>query len=273
MKWFKHDGHARSDDKIEKLLIKYGVEGYGLYFYCVEIIAGNISSENITFELKHDAETIAARLKMDTLKVEEIMKFMINQGLFQINPATERIMCIGLAKRLDNSMRQSQELKNIIETTDFKKLQEIAKNFKQTRLEETRKEENKDNTLSRVDTLVEAQKDEKEQIPYKKIVTLLNRECNTNYRHTTQATQRLIKARWNEGWREEDFETVIKAKAKVWLNDPKMVQYLRPQTIFGSKFEGYLQAARQTYGQKKKCEECKVDFPYHLPSCSKVKEE
>ena len=45
MKWFMHEGNARSDSKIEKLLIKYGVEGYGLYFYCVEIIAGNLSSD------------------------------------------------------------------------------------------------------------------------------------------------------------------------------------------------------------------------------------
>ena len=49
MKWFMHEGNARSDSKIEKLLIKYGVEGYGLYFYCVEIILFSLPCNSFTY--------------------------------------------------------------------------------------------------------------------------------------------------------------------------------------------------------------------------------
>ena len=57
--------------------------------------------------------------------------------------------------------------------------------------------------------------------------------------------RQLIKARFNEGATYDDFELVIKYKAKKWLEDAKMVSYLRPQTLFGTKFEGYLQEAKR----------------------------
>jgi len=81
----------------------------------------------------------------------------------------------------------------------------------------------------------------KDKIPYKSIIDHLNATCGTNYRHTTEATRRLIRARWNEGWREDDFRYVIDLKAKEWGRDEKMVKFLRPQTLFGTKFESYRQ--------------------------------
>ena len=50
----------------------------------------------------------------------------------------------------------------------------------------------------------------------------------------------LIKARLNEGFTEDDFKYVIKVKSEEWKQDEKMCKYLRPETLFGTKFEGYL---------------------------------
>lgn len=141
MKWFKHSGNARGDNKIEKLILKYGVIGYGLYFYCVEIIAGNLQSEDITFELKHDAETIAGRLQMDTLKVEEIMRWMVNEKLFQIHPSTKRIMCLGLLKRLDTSMSRNPEMLKLRNSAEYASLRESMQVAASCIPEETRREE------------------------------------------------------------------------------------------------------------------------------------
>ena len=44
----------------------------------------------------------------------------------------------------------------------------------------------------------------------------------------------------NEGFTEDDLLKVIDIKSKTWLHDPEMNKYLRPQTLFGNKFEGYL---------------------------------
>lgn len=76
-------------------------------------------------------------------------------------------------------------------------------------------------------------------IPYEEIVDHLNKVTNAKYRSTTRKTKDLIKARWNEGFVLDDFKVVIDHKSSQWLNS-KMEIYLRPNTLFGSKFEGYL---------------------------------
>lgn len=78
------------------------------------------------------------------------------------------------------------------------------------------------------------------EIPYVEIIDYLNRSCDTKFRASTQKTKSLIRARWNEGFRFEHFTQVIHQKKIQWLNDPKMGKYLRPETLFGTKFESYL---------------------------------
>lgn len=75
---------------------------------------------------------------------------------------------------------------------------------------------------------------------YSDIVRYLNQVCGTSYRENSQATKRLIDARTNEGFSLDDFKTVIDNKHLEWGNDFKMRQFLRPETLFGTKFESYL---------------------------------
>ena len=83
-------------------------------------------------------------------------------------------------------------------------------------------------------------KQKSQKIPYEKIIDYLNRKTNSHYRPTSKATKRLIKARYNEGFTDADFKTVIDKKCTEWLQDANMAQYLRPETLFGTKFEAYL---------------------------------
>ena len=76
----------------------------------------------------------------------------------------------------------------------------------------------------------------------REIVEYLNLKAGTNYRPTTQKTKDKIIARLNENWKVEDFKTVIDKKCADWLGDEKMEQFLRPETLFGTKFESYLNA-------------------------------
>lgn len=76
-------------------------------------------------------------------------------------------------------------------------------------------------------------------IPYKEICEYLNNKSNSNYRHTTKKTKDLIKARFNEKFTLEDFKVVIDKKCSEWMNT-EMQKYLRPETLFGAKFESYL---------------------------------
>lgn len=75
---------------------------------------------------------------------------------------------------------------------------------------------------------------------YKEIIDYLNLKAGTSYRSTSKATQSLIKARLNESFSIEDFKTVIDKKVFAWLQDENFSKYLRPTTLFGTKFESYL---------------------------------
>ena len=72
------------------------------------------------------------------------------------------------------------------------------------------------------------------------IIGYLNEICCTSYQPNAKETKRLIKARLNDGFTVDDFKAVIYKKAKQWKDDPKMCGFLRPQTLFGTKFESYL---------------------------------
>ena len=71
------------------------------------------------------------------------------------------------------------------------------------------------------------------------IVSHLNSVTGSSYRSTTSKTRKLIAARLAEGFAVDDFKTVVNKKAKEWTGTD-MAQYLRPETLFGTKFEGYL---------------------------------
>ena len=99
MKWFKHDSDASNDAKLKKLRIKYGAQGYGIYWYCLELIARNVEKHNLTFELEHDAEIIADDFKLSSDLVQHIMSFMVDIGLFE--NSTGVITCLKMATRTD----------------------------------------------------------------------------------------------------------------------------------------------------------------------------
>lgn len=84
------------------------------------------------------------------------------------------------------------------------------------------------------------------KIPYKEIIDYLNLKLNSKYRDSSKETRKLIKARCDQGFTFEDFKTVIDKKEATWGSDATMSAYLRPETLFGNKFEGYLNEKEAT---------------------------
>ena len=112
MKWYKHDSNANCDAKLRRVRLKYGMEGYGLYWYCLELIAQNVEKHNLSFELEHDAEIIAADTGIHHELVQEMMTFMIELGLFENKGGI--ITCMSMLKRLDQSMTSNPEMRKLI---------------------------------------------------------------------------------------------------------------------------------------------------------------
>ena len=85
-----------------------------------------------------------------------------------------------------------------------------------------------------------------EPVPYQEVVEYLNQKTGKNFKHTSKVTQRHIRARLAEGFTVSDFKQVIDKKCSDWLRDQKMKEYLRPETLFGTKFESYLNSKTTT---------------------------
>lgn len=84
--------------------------------------------------------------------------------------------------------------------------------------------------------------------PTEEIVDHLNQRAGTHYKATTASTRKLIKARLREGFTVDEIKLVIDKKCADWLNNPAMAEYLRPETLFGNKFESYLNARQAPQG-------------------------
>ncbi len=73
------------------------------------------------------------------------------------------------------------------------------------------------------------------------IIAHLNEVAGTAYKSNSKATLRHISARLKEGYLEEEFYTVIDRKWKEW-SGTEYERYMRPETLFGTKMESYLNA-------------------------------
>lgn len=83
---------------------------------------------------------------------------------------------------------------------------------------------------------------------YCRVVDHLNQKTGKVFKPTSNKTKALINARLNDGFKLEDFIKVIDNKTAQWVDDPKMSNYLRPETLFGTKFESYLNDTPKTNG-------------------------
>ena len=143
MKWLKHDTDANQDAKLQNVLLDYGLEGYGLYWYCIELIAGKVDPNNITFELEHDSRIIARNVGSTPQKVSEMMQYFVNNGLFESSDGV--ITCLKLAKRLDQSMTSNPQMREII--SNFKSHDKVMIKSDEVMQDKIRLEENNKRTV------------------------------------------------------------------------------------------------------------------------------
>lgn len=142
----------------------------------------------------------------------------------KVSTAISKLVSLGYltVKSFDGRQR---ELKSSLSNSE----RQILKNEKAAsqNLKESNKDSNTDNKTDRNNIAA--------------IIQHLNERAGTNYRASSKATSRHIEARLNEGYTLQDFFAVIDKKVAEWKGG-EMERYLRPETLFGTKFEGYLNA-------------------------------
>ena len=84
---------------------------------------------------------------------------------------------------------------------------------------------------------------------YAEIVDYLNQKAGTRYKHSSEDTRKHIRARVNDGYTLDDFKVVIDRKTAEWKGT-EWEKFLRPSTLFGSKFESYLNQREEPKGKK-----------------------
>jgi len=152
LKWYKHMSDMSNDVRVKRLIREYGVEGYGIYNYVLELVVRRLDEDSPLPDLEESSNDIASDMGMDTVVVEKIMWFCIQQGLFEQDEVSGRILASKIYKFLEGGQTRSERLKAMIKAykagnsvsqtvSDSLGLSEREEN----RLEEKRREEKREN--------------------------------------------------------------------------------------------------------------------------------
>ena len=186
---------------------------------------------------------------------EEELALVLDEDVNVIRLTLQAIISMGLVERWENDALYMVAMQNLI-GSETAVAERVRKHRKKQQLLQCNRHETKGNIEIDIEKKEKSKEQEQEleqevdiyesaeaaqsSIPYKEICDYLNKLTNSNYRSTTKKTKELIKARFNEGFCLEDFKVVIEKKTIDWINDKEMSKYLRPETLFGNKFESYL---------------------------------
>ena len=114
MQYFKHFTKMRSDTKIRRLFAKYGLEGYGLYNLILESIAESIETESPLPFLEETCDDIALFYNGNSAKIDEMVRYMIQEGLVTVETTENRIACYKIYKYLEQSQTRSEKIRELI---------------------------------------------------------------------------------------------------------------------------------------------------------------
>jgi len=228
--FFSHDSNSKDDPKCVLLIEQLGLEGYGIFWILVETLRDQP-------EYKYPLSlipAIARRYNTTAQKVESVVKaynlFKCTDDEFFFSSSLIKRMEFWEAARLKKSIAGKKG--NQVRWEKYKAIAELSQCDNDAITVESQSIANKLNNTKLKETI-------QDTIPYKEIIECLNKKATTRYRATGTKTKDLIRVRWNEGNTLEDFVTVINKKCKEWIGT-KYEQYLKPDTLFSNKFEGYL---------------------------------
>lgn len=121
MLYFKHFTKMRADTKVRRLFAKYGLEGYGLYNLIIESIAGSIETENPLPFLEETCDDIATFYNGNSTRIDEMVRFMIKEGLLEVEETEKKIACYKIYGYLEQSQTRSEKIRQLIAAYKDKK--------------------------------------------------------------------------------------------------------------------------------------------------------
>lgn len=249
MLYFNHDTNASRSEELTALRVTCGGAAVDAYWMLVELIHER-ETELVLFDNQSLTKSVCHWLNTDEDTLFGWVTEMQNIGLFtEPEPGTieGNGVILHSGRAIDNILeyvKKSETARRNGSKGGRKPTanQTLTNSVPSAKLSKSKsKSKSKDISSSNEEDIVE-------QIPYDEIVGYLNEQTGSSFKPEAKETRRLIKARWNDGFRLPDFKHVIDIKVSKWGRDPKMVDYLRPQTLFSTKFESYLNEKPATGG-------------------------
>lgn len=199
-----------------------------------------VSMLNVTGEFFMSNKKIASRLDVTTRTVSDYLDILEHKRLI----SREKVVSDENGAIIGRKIRAGADLVKYISIGWGNELHGGSEAGFYTLVKPTSHKKNRDNrTINRTEEDINsspAKKQDEPPIPYKEIIDYLNQKTGTHYKSSSKATRALIRARWKERYRLEDFKKVIDNKAFSWQNTD-MWKYMRPSTLFReSKFDTYL---------------------------------
>lgn len=179
---------------------------------------------------------------------------------YQVRRATKKLKSFGF---VDTALKKANGAPTLHYKVDTKEVSEwILKKLQNGNLRNSRMDsEETQESLTEITTKTTTEITNNNILsPYKDVIDYLNQQTGKNYKSTTKKNQTVIRARTDEGFSLDDFKRVIDNKVAEWKGT-NMEKYLRPETLFGTKFEGYLNQELQPSGMDQ-LERMKYDESY-----------
>lgn len=236
IKWIKLSTALPDNRKIKQIRRLPNGDTVALMWVFLMCLAGETNDEGMVYftpEIPFTEEMLADQFDIDINTIRLGLSTFQRFGMIEV---VDNIICLSKWEKwqaVDGmAIIREQTRKRVAKHREKQKLAagNVTCNVTVTQSNATDIEEDK-----------EEERDKEKEL-YSSIVAYLNEKAGTQYRHSSQATQKLIRGRLKDGFTLDDFKTVIDKKCAEWLNTD-MQKYLRPETLFGNtKFEGYLNA-------------------------------
>ena len=232
VKWIKVSTGIRHNRKIKQIRRLPEGDTIALMWFYIMCLAGEVNENGLIYftpEIPYTDEMLSDEFDMDINTVRLGLKTFERFGMIEI---------------IDNIIHLSswEKWQSVDRLSEIREYNRLAKQRSRAKAKiEQKKVNDMPMTSQRChDTDIDIDKDIDKEL-YISIVEYLNQKAGTKYKHTTKKTHSLIHARLSEGFTIDDFKTVIDKKCAEWLGTD-MEKFLRPETLFGTKFESYLNA-------------------------------
>ena len=236
VKWIKLSVGLPDSMKLKQIRTLPNGDTIALMWVFLMCLAGNINDRGMVYftpEIPFTDEMLAEQFRMDVNTVRLALNTFQRFGMIEI---IDNMICLA-------AWEKWQSVDKLADLREYNRIAQQKSRAKRKQLQENNFVNDRSMT-SQPSQGTDKEEDKEKEVDketYISIVEYLNQRVGANYRASTKKTQSLIHARLKEGFTLEDFQTVIDKKAKEWLTT-EYEQYLRPETLFGNKFESYLNA-------------------------------